>query len=231
MESIRCAIVDDEQPARELLKNFSEKVDGLSVVGTFKSPLAVFPLINRNEIDLLFLDIQMPDIKGTDFLKSIKNGPRVIFTTAYPDYALEGFDLNVTDYLLKPFSFERFLQAIEKVHQLITPKTDSVSEAKNSLSISSNHRTYRLKHSDILFIEGLKEYVSFYTKQGQRIISLQSLKGLEQELPSQSFLRTHRSYIVQVDAIRYIEGNVIHLEDKEIPIGVSYKQQVLEALK
>ncbi|RNC83652.1 MAG: DNA-binding response regulator [Balneola sp.] len=231
MEPIRCAIVDDEQPARELLKNFSKRVEGLSVIGTFKSPLAVFPLINSNEIDLLFLDIQMPDIKGTDFLKSIKNGPKVIFTTAYPDYALEGYDLNVTDYLLKPFSFERFLQAIEKVHRLIFPRVESVTNSKNHLSISSNHRIYRLKFSDILLIEGLKEYVSFYTKQGQRIISLQSLKALEKELPSNAFLRTHRSYIVQIDAIRFLEGNIIHLEDREIPIGVSYKQQVLEALK
>ena len=231
MEIIKCAIVDDEQPARELLKNFSEKIEGLSVVGSFKSPLAVFPLINRSEIDLLFLDIQMPDIKGTDFLKSIRNGPKVIFTTAYPDYALEGYDLNVTDYLLKPFSFERFLQAIEKVQQLLSTSAKSEFETRDYLSVSSNHRTYRLKFSDILFIEGLKEYVSFYTKQGERIISLQSLKNLETLLPKNQFIRSHRSYIIQIDKIKFIEGNIIYLEDKEIPIGGSYKHQILDFLK
>lgn len=231
MTKVRCAIIDDEQPARDLLENFAQKIGTLELLGKFKSPLDAMPLITANQLDLIFLDIQMPDMKGTDFLKSLNNGPSVILTTAYPDYALEGYDLNVSDYLLKPFSFQRFVQAVNKASEVILLKKVKDTSVNDSiLKINADHKTYRVKFEDILYVEGLKEYVSYFTTQGDRIIALQSLKELEQRLPNDQFLRTHRSYIVRIDQIKYVEGNSVLINEKRIPIGTSYREVVLHRL-
>lgn len=229
MTKVRCAIVDDEQPARELLVNFAARIPTLEVVGMFKSPLEVIPLIHEQKIDLLFLDIQMPDISGVDFLKSIRNVPEVIFTTAYSEYALEGYDLDVRDYLLKPFSFDRFLKAYQKVYDHSLQK-DNPRTSDEFLNINADHRIYRVRFDDILYIEGMREYVAFHTRDGNRIIALQSMKMLEETLPP-DFIRTHRSYIVRLDRVKFLEGNTLKLHDREIPVGASYKDKVLESLK
>ncbi len=227
MKTTKCVIIDDEQPARELLENYISKVPTLEITGKFKNPLDALTLINDGEADLVFIDIQMPEMKGTDFVKSIIKGPEIIFTTAYPDYALEGFELEVTDYLLKPFGFDRFMKAVNRAIDNLNARDHLSSDF---IKISADHRIYRVAKSDILYIEGLKEYVSYFTVHGERIIALKSMKSLEKELGSSGFLRVHRSYIIRIDKVKFIEGNSIAIGEKRIPIGRSYRDNVLRLL-
>jgi DNA-binding LytR/AlgR family response regulator len=220
----KCLIVDDEAPARALLEEFVSRIPYLTSVGSFKNPLEAVALIQNKEVDILFLDIMMPDIKGTSFVQTLTHQPEVIFTTAYSEYALESYQLNVTDYLLKPFSFERFNQAVNKAignlaHQ--SPVTQN-----QTLVIHSDHKIFRLNTSDVLYIEGLKEYVSYYTLEGKRIISLQSLKSIEASLGTAGFMRTHRSYIVNLEHVDYMEGSSLLIKEKRIPIGRMYLDEV-----
>ena len=159
---IRCAIVDDEEPARALMQNFAERSGLLKLEGCYGSVLELGSVISRNKLDLVFMDIQMPDVKGIDFVKSLKNGPRVIFTTAYTDYAVQAFELEALDYLVKPFSFERFLQAVYKLNRKGLNYQFKQSK-EQILNIKADHRIYRISTEDIQYIEGLKEYVSLFT--------------------------------------------------------------------
>ena len=229
---INCIIIDDEKLARVLLKDYIEKIPYLDLKGEYKNPIDSLDYLQNESIDLMFLDIQMPDLTGIEFLKSLPSSPVVIFTTAYPEYAIEGYQFEVVDYLLKPFSFDRFMQATNKAQKLINlKKKNDVSENnKDYIVIKSDHRIYRLKYKDILYIEGLKEYVSFFTTDNQRIITLQSLKNLEEKLPSDQFLRIHKSYIVALDKIKSMEGNQVKINDKKIPVGKNYRNQVMEKL-
>lgn len=227
---INCIIVDDEQLARVLIEDFVSKVGFLNFVGSFKNPLDALAHMKKEVVDLVFLDIQMPDLTGIDLVKSMSKAPQIIFTTAYPEYALDGFELNVTDYLLKPFSFNRFLQAVNKVadlHQRLSPK-GTVTVPDQQITIHADHKIYKILLKDILYIEGLKEYVSYYTKNGQRIIALQSLKSLEMSLGNAGFIRVHRSYIVPIGKIETLEGNQLRIGEKLIPVGRSYKDQLLK---
>ncbi|PWJ44836.1 LytR/AlgR family response regulator transcription factor [Sediminitomix flava] len=242
---MKCLIIDDEQLARKLLENFVSKLPNLELVGMCKSPLEAMAVMQEQDVDLLFLDIQMPDLTGIEFLKTMSNSPMVIFTTAYSEYALESYEFNVIDYLLKPFSFERFLKAVQKANAIFglkqQPKEsltkniekieDDIKPIKEQdyLMIKSDHRIYKTYFKDILYIEGLKEYVSFYTP-SQRIISLQSLSKLEDSLPKEQFIRTHRSYIVSLSQIKAIEGNQLEINGKLIPIGKTYKDGLLNSL-
>lgn len=229
---IKCIIVDDEQLARTLLENYIQKLPRLELIKKCKSPMEAMELLQDENIDLMFLDIQMPDLTGVELLKSLPSKPVVIFTTAYPEYALEGYQLDVIDYLLKPFSFERFVQSINKATEHIKllrfqpPNTTSTSRPRKSyITVKADHKLYKLKFDDILYIEGLKEYVSYYTE-NQRIIALQSLKGLEETLPKDQFMRIHKSYIVNIEKIRTLEGNMVELAGKKLPIGKSYRGMV-----
>lgn len=224
MIQINCAIIDDEQPARDLLENFLVKVPSLRLVGKFKSPIHALNLIHEQQIDLIFLDIQMPDIKGTDFLRTVKNVPPVIFTTAYANYALEGFNLDVVDYLVKPFSFDRYLQAVNKATERVLAKRYT-PEAAAILSIQADHRLYRLNAADVLYIESMREYVAYYLSDGRKIMALQSMRGLETSL-THDFVRVHRSFIVNVNHISYLEGNSLMIKARRIPIGGSYRKSV-----
>lgn len=227
---IRCAIVDDEQPARKLLINYCNRIPEIELVGDFKSPLLTRELINNGEIDLMFLDIQMQEIKGTDFLRTIQNSPFVIMTTAYSEYALEGYELDIVDYLLKPFPFERFLQAFNKVSKMLQLSQQAKPELTNDiLKVRTDRKLHFIPIQDIVYLEGLKEYVSIYTTSGERIIALDRMKNFEQKL-NHSFIRTHRSYIVQIDKIKYIDNNSVNIGEKNIPIGVSYKETVFSQL-
>ncbi|WP_430811762.1 MULTISPECIES: LytR/AlgR family response regulator transcription factor [unclassified Carboxylicivirga] len=236
---VKCIIVDDEFPARELLQSFISKFAHLELVGSFKSPLDAMGVIQKDEIDLMFLDIQMPDITGIDFLKTLAKKPLVVFTTAYEEYALEGYQLDVLDYLVKPFSFERFMHTINKVGDRLSYK-NVVSDfqnlppraaAKNFMMVKADHKIYRIRFKDICYIEGLREYVSFHCVNG-RIITLESLRKLEQQLAPHGFMRVHKSYIVNVERIVAFYGNQLKLDnvEKYIPIGKSYKEVVNKRL-
>ena len=226
---LSCIVVDDEQLARSLLEDFTGKVSFLDLVGTFKNPLDAMSYLQQHEVDLMFLDIQMPDLTGIELLKSLSQPPQVILTTAYSEYALDGYELNVCDYLLKPFSFNRFLQAVNKAAEVIKlKKAPSSSRIEPYITIHADHKIFRVPVQDILYIEGLKEYVSYYTKSGQRIIALQSLKNIERDLEDVHFIRVHRSYIVPIEKINALEGNQLRIDGKLIPIGRSYKDQVLK---
>lgn len=230
--SYTCLIIDDEQLARRLLEDFVSKIPGLELKGMCKHPLEAMAIMENTAIDLLFLDIQMPELTGVDFLKSIKHRPATIFTTAYSEYALEGYTLDVIDYLVKPFSFDRFLQAVNKAKEFIELKRNAKSnqnaqhDEKPYLTLHADHKIYKVKLEEILYIEGLKEYVSYYTRE-KRIIVLQSLKSIEDSLPKDRFIRVHKSYIVPIDRIKTLDGNQVQIGDKLIPVGRSYKDEVL----
>lgn len=233
---IKCLVIDDERLAREYIKNYISKIPELELVGDFNSPLKATELIKQGEIDLLFLDIQMPDITGVDFIKSLSQAPEIIFTTAYQEYALEGFNLNATDYLLKPFSFERFFQAVSKVidkygTNKMNENTDAPYESQtnfedNYLTVRADRKFYKINFDDITYIEGQKAYVTFHTK-NKRITALASLKELEESLPHNKFIRIHKSYIVAIREINYLEGNIVDVADNKIPVGNTYKNAVL----
>lgn len=230
---ISCAIIDDEYLARQYLKDYVQKVPFLDLYGDFNSPLKVIDSLKAGAIDLLFLDIQMPDITGIEFLKTLDKPPYVIFTTAYKEYAIEGYELNVVDYLLKPFAFDRFLKAANKVLELIENKSPDASKKPPSettlhddyLVIRADRKHYKINYDDLVYIEGQKAYVTFHTK-AKRITALASLRDLEGRLPKSTFLRIHKSYIVSIKMIDALEGNTIEIGGQELPVGGNYKKDV-----
>lgn len=222
MNTIKCIVIDDEELARVLLKSYINKVDFLELVADFENPIDALQTIKTSDIDLVFLDIQMPELKGTDFAKMINSKSKVIFTTAYSEYALEGFDLNALDYLLKPITFERFLQAINKYKKEETLFNDSIT-------VKSGYDLHKLKYDDILYIESDSEYVNFYTKD-KKIMSYQTLKSLEQKLPASTFMRVHRSYIVNKDKVAGLKGKDLIVSETLIPISNSYFSNVKKEL-
>jgi len=238
LSKINCLIVDDEELARNLLENYIGRLPHLAMVDKCRDPFEALNVLNAQPVDLIFLDIQMPGLTGVEFLRTLKNKPLVIFTTAYPDFALEGYSLDVTDYLLKPFSFERFVQAVNKASDLLALRkaaaasptlsepTAAATAAKDFILVKSEHKVHRLRHEDISYIEGMREYVAFHTPSG-RILSLNSLKGLEDELPADQFLRIHKSYIVAIGKIAALEGNQVLVGKEKLPIGASYREAVL----
>ncbi|MCP4438544.1 MAG: response regulator transcription factor [Aureispira sp.] len=235
---IKTLIVDDEQPARLLLQNYVERMPQLELVAMCKNPLEALDLLQKETIDLLLLDIQMPELMGTDLLKSIPQQPLVIFTTAYQEYALEGYELDVVDYMLKPISFNRFLKGVNKAVELfqlrqqegvVVPVATDATLKKDYIVIKANQRLYRMRYNDILYIQGLKEYVTFYTKE-QKLVVHGALKYFERELPSTSFLRVHKSYIVNKNKVNNLYGNQLEIDKTQIPIGYTYRQTVLNEL-
>ncbi len=241
---IRCLIVDDEFPARILLKEFIDKVPNLELVGSCKSGLEALPIIQGGGVDLMFLDIQMPDITGLNFLKMLPVRPLVVFTTAYSDYAIESYQLDVLDYLLKPFSFDRFMQCVGKAMQRVgesrqrtsqpVPAPDAAEPADPNdgvLIVKADHKIHRIRLDDVLYIEGLREYVTIHCK-AEKIVTLESLRNLEDTLPPSLFMRVHKSYIVRIDKIKALYGAQLKIDGVEpyIPIGKSYKDVVQERL-
>jgi len=228
----RCIVVDDEQLARKLLEEYINKVPHLELVAQCKTPLEAMEVLQEGGVDLMFLDIQMPELTGIEFLKTLHDKPAVIFTTAYSEYALEGYQLDVIDYLVKPFDFERFIRAVNKAIDLIRLKQGAGGSSSNReefLTVHADYKIYKLKLEDIEYIEGLKEYVSYFTKD-KRIIALESLKRLEEVLPGDRFMRIHRSYIVPLQKIKSVEGNQVDIGSKKIPIGRSYKDAVMKKI-
>lgn len=222
MKTIKCLIVDDEELARSLLKTYIEKVIFLELVADFENPLDAIGILKQKEIELLFLDIQMPEIKGTDFAKMIQDSTKIIFTTAYSEYALEGFELNALDYLLKPITFERFLKAVNKV-------TTKNEELEDSIVVKSGYDLHKLSFDSILFIESDSEYVIYHTTQG-KIMSNQSLTALEKKLPAEFFMRVHRSYIINKNKVSALKGKDLTIEKATIPVSARYFELVKKTL-
>ena len=222
--SLRCLIVDDEELARRLVRSYCDRLPQLEVAGEAADPIAALPRLHEGSIDLLFLDIQMPGMTGLELLRSLRRPPAVILTTAYSDYALEGYDLDVVDYLLKPFGFDRFVRAVGRAEE----HRDPAPEATYQL-VKADYKVYRIAYADIVYLESMREYVAYHTRDGKRILSLAALKQLEEELPD-NFLRVHKSYIVARGKVTALEGNQLRLGDKLIPIGGSYREQVRRTL-
>ncbi|TNE58126.1 MAG: response regulator transcription factor [Bacteroidetes bacterium] len=229
MNPIRCLVVDDEELARTLLQTYIGRLPSLELVASCANPVEAISILQQEQVDLLFLDIQMPELTGIEFLRTLSSKPVVIFTTAYAEYALEGYALDVTDYLLKPFSFERFLQAVNKAIALLRAKNNNAENpapVKDYLLVKADHKVHRVKLDDILYIQSMREYVAFYTPSG-RLLSLNSLKNLEEALPSDRFIRIHKSYIVAISKIDSLEGNLIHIGKEKLPIGANYRDAVV----
>jgi DNA-binding LytR/AlgR family response regulator len=237
---INCIIVDDEPLALDVLETYVERVPNLHLVQRCNNAFEAFEAIKQHKIDLVFLDIQMPQVTGIDFIKSLTQAPRVIFTTAYPNYAIEGFDLDAVDYLLKPIAFDRFLKAVNKASAAIekvqqssedTDKTDEPKEeeAPNFIFVKSDKKLIKIKYEDIIFIEGLKDYVIIRINTG-RVITLQTMKSLEEKLPSDQFRRIHRSYIVRLDRVDAVIGSQVEIDKKQLPIGKNYRDELLEVI-
>ncbi|MDE3742396.1 LytR/AlgR family response regulator transcription factor [Maribacter polysaccharolyticus] len=226
MAKIKCLIIDDEELARTLLKTYIQKLDSLYLVDSLENPLNALQTIKDHDIDLLFLDIQMPELKGTDFAKLLPTGIHVIFTTAYSEYALEGYELNVLDYLVKPITFERFLKAVNKVQIKSVPPP---SNELDTLTVKSGYDLHKVKYQDILFIESDSEYVIYHTAQ-TKILSNQSLKKLEENLPADLFMRVHRSFIVNRKKVTALKGRDLIIGDHRIPVSTRYYDSVKERL-
>ena len=230
---INCAIIDDEPLAREGLSNYVREVDFLQLAGTCENPLELIKLMDGHQVDLIFLDIQMPKMNGIDFIKIMPKPPLVVITTAYPSYALEGFQLNVLDYLLKPITFDRFFKSANKArdYQRLIANSASIDTQKNEpvtdyFFIKCGNKYEKIFFEDILYVEGMQNYVSIYTTKG-KYITLINLKNLELNFNRESFIRVHKSYIVSTDKIEGIEGNEIFIQTHKIPIGRNYREQVI----
>ncbi len=231
---IKCIIVDDEPLARELLESFVERIPFLSLVKSCQDAFDAIDVLQTNTIDLLITDIQMPKINGLELIKSLSNPPFIIFATAYSNYAIEGFDLNAVDFLLKPISFERFLKAINKAKKDIEQKDAKPPINKHQvlqhLFVKDGQRLSKILFEDIYYIEGMKDYIKIVTKQ-KNIVTYMRMKSIEEVLPEDSFLRIHKSYIIHVTAIKSIIGNSIELVNNDsIIISKQHKQILIEKL-
>jgi DNA-binding LytR/AlgR family response regulator len=245
---IRCLAVDDEAYATKIIADYISKIPFLELVGTTTSAITALTQVQQGDIDLVFLDIQMPDLTGIQFLKLCGSKCKVILTTAYPEYALDGYEHDVIDYLLKPIAFDRFLKAANKALAQIMPvKTasaaipsiknieDPVVPAASSqeymfIKGESKNKFLKVNYDDILYIEGLKNYVSLFTAD-QRMVTYQTLRDLETQLPQPPFYRVHKSYIISIDKIRLVDGNQVYIGDQSIPIGETYRDGFLNLIR
>jgi DNA-binding LytR/AlgR family response regulator len=241
---LKCIAVDDEPLALDLIEDYIAKVPFLEMVKRTENAIEALQMVQEGGVDLVFLDVQMPDLTGIQFLKIAGNKARYILTTAYPQYALESYDLNVADYLLKPFAFDRFYKAAEKVFKQlekseiqVAPALDKNTQeikdtnhsAQDFIFVKTEHKIQKIELKDILYIEGLKDYISIFTAT-ERIITLQNMKKMEESLPQGQFIRVHKSYIIALDKIACIERSRITIADKTIPIGDTYRDEFFKLI-
>ena len=233
---IQCLIIDDEPPAREILRQHIAGVEVLELVGSCSNAVEAISFLKQHPVDLLFLDIQMPQLLGTNFIRTLKNPPKVIFTTAYRKYAVEGFELDAVDYILKPISFERFLKAVNKVLQINSvnehiPASKEIQPESNSLFLyfRADRKMVKVFFHEILFIESLKDYIKIVTT-SKTIVTKYVLYTLEEMLPAGEFLRIHKSFIVAINKIDSYNAETIQIAKHEIPIGKLYKIEVIRKL-
>lgn len=229
---IKCLIVDDEPLAIDIIESYIEKIDRLEIVAKCNNAVKAFEILQQKSVDLVFLDIQMPKLTGIDFLKAIKNPPKIIFTTAYRDFAVEGFELDVLDYLVKPISFDRFLKAVNKYYQYASPPKQPIAEKKqtdDAIYVKENKKVVKIHIADIYYIESIKDYVKIHTK-AKSVVTKQQISYFEDNLPEGKFLRIHRSFIIAIDKIEAFSSNAVDIDIEELPIGRSYKNSVLQVL-
>ncbi len=228
---VQCLIVDDESPAIDLLKNHIKAFSDLEIIASCYSAIEAFEIVKKEHVDLIFLDIEMPVLTGLDFLKTLKKAPKVIITTAYREYAVEGYDLDVVDYLLKPISFNRFVKAIDRYYERlpVTPSLTATSTKEivneSFIYVNVNKKNIKIVFNDILYIESLKDYIRIHT-QHKKIVVKSNIGKIESQLPISLFIRTHRSYIVALNKITAYTQKDIEIGAIEIPIGTSYSNQV-----
>ncbi|RQO65896.1 DNA-binding response regulator [Pedobacter sp. KBW06] len=227
-DKISCIITDDEPYARKGLEGYIEKISFLDLKGSCEDVLQLNSLLEQEPVDLLFLDIQMPLFTGIEFLKTLRNPPKVIFTTAYAQYAIQGFELEVMDYLLKPISYERFLKAATKAKEYFSLKARPGASAAY-LFLKVNGKFEKIVFADILFIEGMENYIAIQLKD-KRMISYSTIKSLLEKLPATQFIQTHKSYVVGIDKIDRIDGNLLHIWKHQVPISKSLRKVVMETI-
>ena len=228
---INCLVVDDEPIARQGMLEYIEQVEFLNAATVCKNAIEASSALENQKIDLVFLDIQMPKISGIDFLKNLQDPPPVIFTTAFPEYAIEGYELNILDYLLKPISFERFFKAVIKAQAYINSKSKQGEiAAEPYFFIKSNLKIEKIFIDDILYVEALSNYIILHTKNKKHVVYM-SFKGIESQLPRHLFLKIHKSFIVAVSAIQTIDNNELILADQILPISKSYRQSLMDRVE
>jgi DNA-binding LytR/AlgR family response regulator len=233
---LRCLLIDDEPPALAVLESHISQIDGLEIVARCKNAVEALDVLSSKTVDLMFLDIKMPKILGTDFLKNLSHPPKVIFVTAYRDYAVDGYDLDAIDFLVKPVSFERFLKAITKVkrmmgHETTSPANENKSNTEAFVYLKVDRSMQKVFIDDIVYIESWKDYIKVFLTTGKNILVKQSLSAMENLLSDHTFLRVHRSFMVSVDKITRYSALSVQVNATEIPIGRLYKQAVMDALQ
>ena len=233
--TIKCLIVDDEPPAREIIRRYIEQTPMLELAGECANAIQAFTVLQQQSIDLVFLDIRMPQLSGNDFLKTLNHPPKIIFTTAFSEYALESYELDAVDYLMKPIPFNRFLKAVNKAYQQTVIKNDAgtlLNEEKKTDSFvyfRADRKMVKVTLQDILYIESMKDYIKVFTKSGT-IITKQSISSVEAMLPEKEFIRTHRSFIVSTRHIKSFTTELIEVHNTEIPIGKLFRNEVMKSL-
>jgi DNA-binding LytR/AlgR family response regulator len=231
---MKCIIVDDEPLAIDLIAAYIERMDDLEIVATTNSPIEAITLVQDTEVDLVFLDIQMPNITGLELVKAIPNLPQFIFTTAYPQYALDGFELNATDYLVKPIAFPRFVKAVSRAKEFHDLKSKDVSGVQTSdefIFVKSEYENVKINTADILYIEGLKDYIKIHiANSAKSVLTLMSFKAILDKLPQKHFLRIHRSYIVNITHVTSHQKNKLIINNTRLPISDAFKTETLNRL-
>lgn len=222
---IKCVLIDDEPLARDVLESYIQELDVLELVGICKDAIEAKELLKEKHVDLIFLDINMPKLSGINFYKTLVNKPQVIFTTAYADNAVEGFELEAIDYLLKPFSFERFVKAVNKVHPAASAKQEDF------IMLKADKKNHKINFERISHFESIGDYVKVFLDDGKVLIVGDTLRKLEESLPPTLFMRVHKSFIISIHKLEYIEGNQLMLSGLKIPIGQSYREKVNEVFK
>ena len=235
-EKYNVIIVDDEYLAQKLLQDYVSKVESLQLVATCSNAFEAMEALKNNPVDIMLLDIQMPDFTGLELVRSLDKKPAVIFTTAYSEYAVDAFNLAVSDYLLKPFDFPRFVKAINKAIGNVetkseaVPLADTISKSNDFITVKADYKLYKINYDDLLFIEGQHEYVTFHTTE-RRITALFALKDLEEMLPKERFVRVHKSYIVSFKHIQDLDKSDVTVMGNKIPVGASYRDELLTRLQ
>jgi len=235
---IKAIIVDDEPLAIEILKKYSDTIDYLEILGTFTNPLEAIRFISKETIDLVFLDIEMPMINGVDLVESLKTKPNIIFTTAFPQYAVDGFNLDAVDYLLKPISYKRFLKAINKIFNGVNQKEEIndnpvfVNNSENKfIFVKSDYENIKVTIQDIKYIEGLKDYLKIHLSTNKSILTLSNFSSIIEKIDNQDFIRVHNSYVVNLNYIKSIQKNRILIDTIRIPISETYKKEFFEKIR
>jgi DNA-binding LytR/AlgR family response regulator len=227
--TLKCLIVDDEPLSLDILEKFIGDIPDLELAGRCLDAFEAMKVLKVSDIDILFLDINMPKLSGINMVKSMGKLPEVVFTTAYPEYAVEGFELEVLDYLVKPISFERFVKTINKARKKLESTASKPVTPAGFIMIKSNKKLYKVALTDLKYIQSMGDFVKVHT--GEKVfISSETLKNISSQLPEKQFIRIHKSYIISLEAVKYIEGNQVKIDDEYLPIGLTYKEDLLRAL-